>query len=179
MTKYILRILLPVSVVGVGYVIYSQNKIKPSDKNTNNVASAQCGEGSKKEQASSIESGISQYASSTKDLTGKSTEGGQQIDYYSSDGKNRLIKQTFFGEAGKSEVNYYLDSGKVFHFTRKNYIYELPLSQDSNGKIKSIESNEFFLSADQGLCSWYSDGQVQENTQAAKDTVSFVLTDFQ
>ena len=177
MKKNLLIILSVIAVAGVAYFVYSNNKNQPP-ANNNNVPIAQCGEDNKKEQANIIGNNISQYATSTKDLIGKSTEGGQQINY-SLDGKNILIKQTFYSETGKSEVTYYLDNGKVFYFTKKNYIYALPLSQDSSGKVKSIESNEFYLATDQSLCSWSSDGSVQSNTQAAKDTVNFLLTDLQ
>ena len=73
--------------------------------------------------------------------------------------------------------NEILDNGKVIYLIKKNSEYILPLSQDSTGKVKNVEQNEFYLDGNQNLCSWYSNQQIQQNTQAAQDTVKFLVTD--
>ena len=170
-----------ISVLIVMAVLVFLGLRKDKGGQANNIGNVGCQNievGDVKKQAQATENNAVQYESTTKDVLGKSTEGGKQTNY-SSEGKNKLIKQIFFGETGKSEINYYLDSGKVFYFTKKNLEYILPLSQDSTGKVKSVELNEFYLGSNQNLCSWYSNQQIQQNTQEAKDTVKFLVSDLQ
>jgi hypothetical protein len=180
MKKNIIIIVVVVIVAVLAFFNLRKDKGNQAN-NINNNTSTGCENISienVKKQAQTTENNITQYASTTKDVLGKSTEGGTQTNF-SLQGKNKLIKQTFFGETGKSEINYYLDNDKVFYFSKKNTEYILPLSQDSTAKIKSVELNEFYLGGNQNLCSWYSNQQIQPNTQAAQDTVNFLVTDLQ
>lgn len=181
MKKNITIVYLIIVVVGVAafvYLNYWKNNIPYNNNNAVITGCENLNTVEVKKQAQLIESGIMQYHFSTKDVIGKSTEGGQQTNY-SLEGKNKLIKQIFFGETGKSEVSYYLENGKIFYFSKKNSEYILPLSQDPTAKVKSVETNEFYLSSNQNLCSWYSNQQIQPNTQAAQDTVKFLVTDLE
>jgi hypothetical protein len=122
-----------------------------------------------------IEMNISKYSMATKDIIGKTTEGGQQTDYIF-EGKKVLIKQIFFGETGKSEVNYYLENNKVYYFKKINTEYLLPISEDSSGKIKNIDTKEFYLDNNQNICSWYLNQKLQLNDQDTKDLTQYLLS---
>ena len=129
-----------------------------------------------KELAQLMKTELSMYTSVTKDVFGKSSEGGEQTDYLLGD-ERKFIKQTFYAETGKSEISYYLESEKVFYFEKINTEYVVPLSQDLRGEIKNVERNEFYIGNNQNLCFWYSDGQVQLNTKAARETVEYFVSD--
>lgn len=122
-----------------------------------------------------IETNISKYSIITKDITGKTTEGGQQTNY-TFEGKKVLIKQIFFGETGKSEVNYYLENNKVFYFKKVNTEYILPISEDSSGKVKNIDEKEFYLGNNQDLCSWYLNQKLQLNDTDTKDLIQYLFS---
>lgn len=167
--------LLILSVVSA--VVYAQRNRRVPTTNTTDQGSARCGSTEDaKAEARLIEADLTKYATTTKDIFGKSTEGGQQTDY-TLGGERKMIKQTFYAETGKSEISYFLENDKVFYFEKNNSEYLVPLSQDSTRKIKSTELNEFYIDGDQHLCSWYSNDQIQPNTQAAQDTVKYLVTD--
>ena len=87
-----------------------------------------------------------------------------------------MIKQVFYGEIGKSEVNYYLENGKVFYVKKINTEYMLPLSEDSSGKVKNVETKEFYLDSNQDLCSWYLNQKLQSNDPDTKDLVHYLIS---
>lgn len=113
--KSIITIILLVSIV-IGYTVY-KNQGHPVNKNVivscNNINTEDV-----YLKVKNTESKISSYSSSTKDVMGQSTEGGEQTDYMSN-GERVLVKQIFFGETGKSEASYYLEGGIVFYIKKK------------------------------------------------------------
>jgi hypothetical protein len=129
-----------------------------------------------KNQVKDIENDVMKYATSSKDILGKSTEGGEQTNY-TLNGAIVLIKQFFYGETGKSEISYYLQSGKVFYFTKKITTYSLPLAEDSSGNVKNVKVDDFYLGSNQNLCSWYSDQKIQPNDQGTINMVNDLISE--
>ena len=128
-----------------------------------------------KTKARELDNKLSTYSSTTKDVMGRSTEGGEQTDY-ASNGKRVVVKQMFFGETGKSEILYYLSNEKIFYVKKINTEYLVPLSEDSSGKVKNTDIKEFVLNDNQELCSWYQDGATQEINQDTKDLLNYLVT---
>ncbi len=124
--------------------------------------------------AQSIEANMASYASSTKDIVDQTTEGGEQITF-TSNSDVVLIKQTFFGETGKSEVTYYLKNKKVFLINKTNTLYIVPLSEDTSGVAKSVDKKEFYLGSDQALCSWALNGQMQSNDADTQELIRYLI----
>jgi len=181
MRKSIVAAILPLVIVGLVIFFYAQK----DEDNRNDTDTVMTTVGCEdvdtikvKAKASDLEDNLDTYLVTAKDILGKSSEGGLQTNY-ALQGRNQVIKQTFYSETGKSEVEYYLDEGRVFYFTKKNSTYELPISVDPRADVKHLELNEFYLGSDQTLCLWYSDQVQQENTQPARDTVMFLLSDLQ
>ena len=106
---------------------------------------------------------------------GRSTEGGEQTEYLTLDGKRFLIKQIFFGETGKSEIFYYIDRAQVFYVKKINTEYILPLSEDSTGKVKNTITKEFFLDKEEKLCSWYENGMIQKNDIGSESLIGSLI----
>lgn len=165
-------LLIAIILFFVGRRLYRPKKVNPSADQADVCANVNKDDYNKR--ASGIEKNIKEYSSTSKDITGKSSEGGQQIDY-SLQGQTPLITQVFYGETGKSEASYYLQNGNVFYFVKKNSTYALPLFEDSSGKVKSLEVKEFYLGSDQSLCSWLDNGKVQQNDQDTKELVSYLI----
>jgi hypothetical protein len=115
------------------------------------------------------------YSLNNKDVEGRSTEGGEQTDYISNSNNRMIVEQVFFGETGKSEILYYFSNNKIFYVKKVNTEYLVPLSEDSNGKVKNIEVKEFILNANQELCSWYRDGVFQEINQDTIDLLNYLV----
>ncbi len=128
-----------------------------------------------KDLVQAIESDIDSYATSSKDIIDKSSQGGMQVDYLLN-GKVVLVKQTFYGETGKSEVVYYFQKEKVFYINKKNTEYVLSLFEDPSGKIKSVEIKDFYLDSSQDLCFWYKNQELKPNDQDSRDLVQFLIS---
>ncbi len=138
-----------------------------------------------KKEAQLIEADKFKYSSSSRDIFGKSTEGGYQIDYQIGD-EVILTEQAFYGETGKTEIKYYINNGKVFYLARKNFQYEAPLYVDTSGTIQSVESREYYFNSDEELCSWFLDEKLQQidneivgNINANIKTVNDTRTNFE
>lgn len=167
MKKNLPVIIASIVVLIAGYYIFSGQKLLSSscDKiDQQKVLS----------EAQGIQNNKSSYSTTSKDILGKSTEGGVQTNYILN-GKIILIEQKFYGETGKSEVSYYLENGNVFYFSKVNTEYLLPISEDSSGKTKSTDSKEFYLGTGEQVCSWYLDKKVQPLDQDTKDLVDYLL----
>lgn len=122
-----------------------------------------------------IDSNLSKYSLTTKDILNKSSQGGEQTRYELA-GKALLVKQVFYGETGKAEATYYMKDNKVFYFKKINYEYVAPLSQDTSGNVKNIDTKEFYLDSNQSLCSWYLNKTLQANDVDTKDLVQYLTS---
>ncbi len=93
-----------------------------------------------------------------KEINFYTTEGGQQEDFYL-DSQHILSKQTFYGETGRSEVEY-IELHEKIKFVRKvSYLYELPLSADPSGNVKQEVKKEYFFDTASTLCRVLTEGQ--------------------
>ena len=81
------------------------------------------------------------YKTDSKDLSGLSTEGGIQIDYYDEEGSLRLSQQRLYGETGKRESEFYFNNGKVFYINSNTFTYEKPIYVESDPTITSTTSS--------------------------------------
>jgi hypothetical protein len=128
--------------------------------------------------AENIEKNTKNYAFTTKDIFGQSTEGGEQTNY-TLDGKIVFIKQIFFGETGKSEVSYYFKNNNIFYVKKVNTEYLLQISEDSSAKVKTIEIKDFFINSNKELCSWYKNKEVQINDSDTRDLLNYLISGIQ
>jgi len=120
--------------------------------------------------AKEIADNLSKYKATNKDILGLSSEGGVKTSY-TLNGAEILASQMFYGETGKSQIDFYFKNGKVFYILKKNYTYKFPLSENSSGEIKDTEIKDFFLDENQNLCFWF-DNKKEEIVD--KDTESLV-----
>lgn len=121
-----------------------------------------------------IENDLSVYSVISKNIVDKSSQGGQQIDYLLNNEK-RLIKQTFYGETGKSEVSYYLEDNKVFYINKKNTEYVNSIYEDPSGTIKNIKIKDFYLNRNQNLCFWFLNNKPQDKNKEIEDFVQYLI----
>lgn len=118
---------------------------------------------------------IDRYTSSSRDLIGESSEGGQQITY-SQGGDVVLVRQTFYGETGRSEASYYLNDGRVYYFTKTNLAYKSPLQIDPTGKVEHLEKKDFYFDNQQNLCFWYKNDMIQQVDQDTRQLVNYLIS---
>ena len=111
-------------------------------------------------QAQAIENNLPSYASTTKDIMDKSTEGGQQTDYTAGTAKV-LVRQVFYGETGKSEDSFFFKNGHVFFVQVKESRYAAPIFEDPSGKVQSVSVQEYYLDDNQNVCAVFN-GKNQE-----------------
>lgn len=77
----------------------------------------------------SIRDNLKGYDTVSSDIWEESAEGGRIIGYYN--GKElKFIKGSYFGETGKTEMEYYFDNGVVFFVFEKKYNYNRPIYWD-------------------------------------------------
>ncbi len=119
---------------------------------------------------------IAQYLKVSKEVIGLSTEGGVQDNYRDERGNTPFIRQTFYGETFRSELDYYLSNGKVFFISVDRLEYEKPISEDSNVTIKTTISRDFYLTENERLCSWYLDDVQQGNDPKTQEFVAFIIS---
>ncbi len=106
------------------------------------------------------------FASTTQDVMGRTTEGGEQTTY-TQDGVRQIAEQRFYRETGRATARIYYASGKPFALIVQNIKYAVPLSGDNNGDVQSTEERTYFLDDTGVVCSWLLNGKPQpidENT---------------
>lgn len=92
---------------------------------------------------SAINKHLKFYRKKTKDAHNMSAEGGEVTGYYD---KNILkkIHCTFYGEMGKAEEDYYLNSKGLFFVFRREIFYDKPMYL-KDFKIKSTTETRYYL----------------------------------
>lgn len=166
--KYIIFIFV---LLIAGYLVYKHQSL------THSVADGDgCVDVVKTNQeAAAISQNNSQYTLTTKSILDASSEGGEQTNY-SLDNHLVLVKQSYYGENGKSQVSFYFRNGKVFYVHKENTEYLLPLSEDPSGKTKNIEIKDFYLNDNEILCLWYLNQKPQIINQNSQDLVAYLLS---
>ncbi|MES2930498.1 MAG: hypothetical protein V4665_01810 [Patescibacteria group bacterium] len=125
--------------------------------------------------ARDIERNINTYAVASEDIADRSSEGGEQYTF-TKGGSIVSIKQVFYGETGKSEISYYLKDNAIFYFVEKSTDYIVPLFEDSSGKIKNVDTGEFYLDSSQTLCLWHFNQRLRENDPDTIDRVQYLIS---
>lgn len=72
----------------------------------------------------------------------ESTDGGEGIAYYDK-GELKLIQMIWFGETGKTQMEYYFDAGKLFFVFEQVFSYNRPIYWDKK-TAKENNDDEFF-----------------------------------
>lgn len=86
----------------------------------------------------SIRSSLKNYDTIFRQESEESTEGGQITGYYKKKDL-KVIEAIYFGETGKSELEYYFDKGLLLFVFQKQYTYNRPIYWD---KKHAQENND-------------------------------------
>ena len=116
------------------------------------------------------------FASTTQDVMGPTTEGGEQTTY-TQDGVQQIVEQRFYGETGRSAARIYYASGKPFALIVQNMKYAVPLSVDNNGDVQSTEERAYFLDDTGVVCTWQLNGKPQPVDDSTIESVKTYLAD--
>ncbi len=114
------------------------------------------------------------FASTTQDVMGQTTEGGEQTTY-TQDGARQIVEQRFYGETGRAVARIYYASAKPFALIVQNMKYAVPLSVDNNGSVQSAEELAYFLDDKGAVCSRLLDGKPQQIDENTVETVKAYL----
>jgi hypothetical protein len=118
------------------------------------------------------------FASTTQDVMGRITEGGEQTTY-TQGGFRQIVEQRFYGETGRAIARIYYASGKPFALIMQNIKYAVPLSVDNNGDVQSTEQRTYLLNDKGVVCSWLPSGNPQpvddETIESIKTYLAGVL----
>jgi hypothetical protein len=114
------------------------------------------------------------FASTTQDVMGRTTEGGEQTTY-TQDGVRQIVEQRFYAETGRAIARIYYTSGTPFALIVQNMKYAVPLSVDNNGDVQSTEERAYFLDDTGVVCSWLLNGKPQPIEANTVDSVKSYL----
>lgn len=107
-----------------------------------------------KKQYAEINANVAQYDKVEKEVYDESTEGAILIAYYD----NKVLKKitgTYYGETGKTLMEYYFNGNDFFFIYSKEFNYEKPLSVDHSGKVASTTENRYYFYKEE-LIKWIS-----------------------
>ena len=116
------------------------------------------------------------FASTTQDVMGQTTEGGEQTTYTQA-GVRQVVEQRFYKETGRSTARIYYASGKPFALIVQNIKYAVPLSVDNNGTVQSTEERAYFLDDTGAVCIWQLNGTSQPVDESTVKSVETYLAD--
>lgn len=111
-----------------------------------------------------------QFASSTVELMGRSTEGGVQITFLDRNSK-KIVDQRFYGETGRSHMRFYFEGNIISSIVKLNITYEVPITVDNNVSIKSTEEKGYYLDANGKVCGVDVDGVAQPVEADAQEMI--------
>ena len=89
-----------------------------------------------------IRTNLSSFDTTTINILGESTEGGQGVAFYENS-KLKMIQVIWFGETGRNMVEYYFDNGKLIFAFDQSFKYNRPIYWDEK-KAKEFEDKEVF-----------------------------------
>lgn len=120
-----------------------------------------------RKQYAEINAKISTYNKVEKEVYDESSEGGLLTAFYD---KKKLTKitGTYYGETGKTFVEYYFDEGDFFFVYSKESSYVKPLYMDHGGKIRDVKEDRYYFNGGV-LLRWLSG-----NKSIPVNTVEFV-----
>jgi len=117
------------------------------------------------------------FATTSRKVFGKSTDGGVQINY-TQDGELFIIEEGLFGETIQSYSSYYIKNEKVYYIHKEIIRYPTSVYQnnfDPNNKEKEVR--DYYLDKNQNLCYWYSNSQLQTITDDDRNYVKRIISD--
>lgn len=171
--NFSIKSIVLVVLAGLFGVIALQIVNKSTSSNNRTVATQTCSSISvenTRSRAYTIKANKSQYASSTNDIWGQSTEGGVQTTYIKK-GQVAMVEQIIFGETGKTELTYYFNNDKAFFVERTSTEYKLPIHIDNSAAAASVNKEAYYFDDNQTLCSWYVNNELQPNDAKTQDDI--------
>ena len=75
---------------------------------------------------------LSDYDKMETMLSGESSEGETFEYYYTTEGDLKAVKYSYYGETGKTEVDYYFYSPSTYISNLTNYYYTVPIAYDDD-----------------------------------------------
>jgi hypothetical protein len=169
-----IAIVLSIALIfGVGFIVYKRGGQTTSHKN----ACASINPDDVTMQAQLIDNSKYQYATSSRQILGKSTDGGVQMNY-SKDGKILLSEVGLFGETVNYKASYFIQDKKVYYLHEEVTRYEKSIYvEDFDPSSKGIEIRDYYLDKDQNLCSWSINQKPQPIDEKAKNYVNEAISE--
>ncbi len=99
-----------------------------------------------------IRDNILSYQKDTIGILGLSSEGSELVKYSQSDNLQTL-KITHYGESGKAELIYYIESGQLIFVDRIDMLYQEPITMNTKIKIVDKKRNQYYFYNDE-LIRW-------------------------
>lgn len=104
-----------------------------------------------------IDSDTSKYFKIKRDKNDESAEGAIIVAFFKE--KNiEKIEGTWFGETGKTLINYYCPNGELIFIIKKEFYYDEPIYMGQS-KAKLVSENRYYFIND-NLIKWISDDKV-------------------
>ena len=89
-----------------------------------------------------IQNTLEAYDTTMMYIWDESAEGGHGVACYEED-SIKLIEVVWFGEMGKSQIEYYFKEGQLFFAFSSDFVYNRPFYMDEE-RVKEMEDKEIF-----------------------------------
>jgi hypothetical protein len=97
-----------------------------------------------KQKSIEINTNLNSFKKIDKDISDESTEGGDIIKYY--DGLEiKKITETFYGEMGKSNEEFYYHNGQLIFYYSVKENYNMPMYMKGSRVTSKVETRYYFL----------------------------------
>jgi hypothetical protein len=117
-----------------------------------------------------IRNNLKSYDTVSADLPGESTEGGEAIGYYK--GKDlKLIEITYFGEMGKTKLEYYFNTDQLFFVFESRYKYNRPIYDPSFDLKRSVVTKDRYYFHKEKLVRWLDNNNKQVDLTISTNTI--------
>ncbi|MDP2364269.1 MAG: hypothetical protein Q8M94_10950 [Ignavibacteria bacterium] len=111
-----------------------------------------------------------------KEKYDESTEGATISAYYG-EGILKKIEGVYYGEIGKTTINYYCIADRLIFISKKKFIYDNPIP-NKNTKVISIRKNNYYFNKNM-LFKWISDStEISPKTEKFDNENKFWIQDF-
>lgn len=96
----------------------------------------------------------SYYVSALENYEAVVTTEGNEILFYSDKNNIKLIKETYFGETGKTVIWNYLENNDVYFIFKEYYTYKLPISDNKFDATDFSKKEERFYIKNNRIIKW-------------------------
>lgn len=117
-----------------------------------------------KKKISEIDSNLINYEKVEKVEFEETTEGAQLIGYFEGNTLKK-ISGIFYGETGRTEIDFYCSRDSCFLINSKSFLYEKPIYIDNTPEIKDIKENNYYFYNGE-LIKWISDSNITKSVSA-------------